>query len=128
MEVRNDWIGADSSQNPPPSFLGSGGVGGSKTTSGIYASHSYTSPGNFIVTNATGGSSTMVVRPFIVGGGGGGGAGDAPLSVEYLVVGGGGGGASAAGPGGPSIEQQLPNNSKSRLILSLLEAAGRWIR
>ena len=93
-------------------------TGGTITTSGDYKSHTFTSPGNFVVTNAGSGSGSNSVEYLIVAGGaaggqgcgsGGGGAGGyrtnfpspatggTPVSAQTypISVGGGGSGASA---------------------------------
>ncbi len=69
--------GLEAASAPPPASIQASG--GTKTTSGIYTIHTFTSPGNFIVTNAGG---PAQVEYLIVGGGGGGGSGDAPPDAD----------------------------------------------
>ncbi len=80
-------------------------TGGTKTTSGDWAYHEFTSPGNFVVTTAPG-SATLYY--LVVGGGGGGGNSGVPS----------GGGAGGGGAGGllsnhPSIPAPLRGSSYS---------------
>ena len=84
---------------------GAGGVdasGGTKTTSGIYTIHTFTSPGNFVVTN--GGE----VEYLIVGGGGGGGGGDGPPAADAEGGGGGAGAVYSTDPAIPSPQRKSP--------------------
>ena len=90
---------------PPPSIQASGGT---KTTSGIYTIHTFTSPGNFIVTNAGG---PAQVEYLIVGGWWWRWCGDAPPDAD--VEGGGGGSWCCLlnGSSNPSTTKKIPNNS-----------------
>ena len=91
-----------------------------KTTSGVYTIHTFTSPGNFVVTS--GGE----VEYLIVGGGGGGGSGDAPPDADAEGGGGGAGAVYSTDPAIPSPQRKSPITvTIARLIQSLLEVVVR---
>ena len=95
--------GKDAASAPPPASIQASG--GTKTTSGIYTIHTFTSPGNFIVTNAGG---PAQVEYLIVGGGGGGGSGDAPPDADAEGGGGGAGAVYSTDPAIPSPQRKSP--------------------
>ena len=95
------WFGLGGGGAGAPQSVQATG-GNSVTTSGIYTIHTFTSPGNFVVTN--GGE----VEYLIVGGGGGGGCGDAPPDSEAEGGGGGAGAVYSTDPAIPAPQRKSP--------------------
>ena len=97
--------GHDAGNPPAGKAETTAATGGTKTTVGDWAYHEFTSPGDFVVTDAPG---TATLYYLVVGGGGGGGNSGVPS----------GGGAGGGGAGGllsnhPSIPAPLRGGSYS---------------